>query len=141
MSGGGCFICGGDHFARECPEGGKGKGKKGKSKGDQGCFICGGDHRARDCPEGEREPVKCFNCGGDHFARECPEERREKGKSKGKGKRGDGCFICGGDHLARECPEGDGGKSKGKGKGVCFDFRDKGECKFGDECRFSHSRD
>ena len=37
-----CFICGGDHYARDCPQGGKGSD----------CFICGGDHYARDCPQG-----------------------------------------------------------------------------------------
>mmetsp|Transcript_49961 Transcript_49961/g.125882 ORF Transcript_49961/g.125882 Transcript_49961/m.125882 type:complete len:134 (+) Transcript_49961:96-497(+) len=56
-----------------------------------------------------------------------------KGFGGGKSK---GCFNCGGDHLARDCPEG-GGK-KGGGKGVCYDFQQKGSCRFGDECRFSH---
>uniref|UniRef100_A0A7S2LJT7 CCHC-type domain-containing protein n=1 Tax=Zooxanthella nutricula TaxID=1333877 RepID=A0A7S2LJT7_9DINO len=55
-----CFQCGGDHYARECPE--RGSGGKGGSKG-KGCFNCGGDHLARDCPQG----------GG-------------KGKGKGNGK-------------------------------------------------------
>jgi len=87
---GGCFNCGGPHFARDCPEGGKGKGK-GKSKGPVECFNCGGDHFARDCPEGGKggggkgKSVDCFNCGGNHFARDCPEERKGKGKGKGKG--------------------------------------------------------
>ena len=35
-----------------------------------------------------------------------------------------------------------GGKGKGKdqnkGSGVCFEFRDKGSCQWGDKCRFSH---
>ncbi|CAE8661388.1 unnamed protein product [Polarella glacialis] len=167
FSGKGCFTCGGDHFARDCPEGGggggksKGKGKKGGKS--SGCFTCGGDHLARDCPEGGGggygggesygkgkgggKSVDCFNCGGDHFARDCPEGGKSKGK--GKGKKGGGksvdCFNCGGDHFARDCPDGSGkGKGTGKGKGggggggICFDFRDNGECKFGDECRFSH---
>merc|ERR1711862_572896 len=96
MSGKGCFICGGDHFARECPEGGGKKGSKGKGGG---------------------KSVDCFICGGDHFARDCPESG--KGNSKG-GKKVD-CFICGGDHFARDCPEG--GKGRSKGKGICHDFR------------------
>mmetsp|Transcript_104695 Transcript_104695/g.291473 ORF Transcript_104695/g.291473 Transcript_104695/m.291473 type:complete len:92 (+) Transcript_104695:136-411(+) len=84
----------------------------------------------------------CFNCGGDHLARECP-EGGGYGKKGGKGKGGGskGCFNCGGDHLARECPDGPrkgGGKKGGGGGGICYDFRDKGSCRFGDECRFSH---
>ena len=40
----GCFNCGGNHFARECPKGnGKGKGVV--------CYTCGGQgHRAAQCP-------------------------------------------------------------------------------------------
>eukprot|EP00444_Apocalathium_aciculiferum_P028590 CAMPEP_0183441998 /NCGR_PEP_ID=MMETSP0370-20130417/86638_1 /TAXON_ID=268820 /ORGANISM="Peridinium aciculiferum, Strain PAER-2" /LENGTH=53 /DNA_ID=CAMNT_0025631427 /DNA_START=65 /DNA_END=222 /DNA_ORIENTATION=- len=49
-----CFTCGGDHYARDCPEGGGGKGKRAGGKyggkgGGKGCFNCGGDHLARDC--------------------------------------------------------------------------------------------
>mmetsp|Transcript_75223 Transcript_75223/g.178747 ORF Transcript_75223/g.178747 Transcript_75223/m.178747 type:complete len:132 (-) Transcript_75223:139-534(-) len=127
-----CFNCGGPHYARECPnaeaggfsKGGKSKGKGGggKSKGTMGCFNCGGDHLARDCPEAGR-PFPVYS----------------KGKGGGKSK---GCFNCGGDHLARDCPEPSnkgGGKGKGGGgKSICFDFRDNGTCRFGDECRFSH---
>lgn len=48
---------------------------------------------------------------------------------------------CGGDHLTRECPEVGGGKGGGKhgGVGVCYDFRDNGSCRFGDECSFSRT--
>ncbi|CAJ1461222.1 unnamed protein product [Effrenium voratum] len=112
-----CFNCGGDHFARDCPEGGKGKGKGKKGGKDSGCWNCGGDHIARDCPTGGKiggkgggKNVDCFNCGGPHFARDCPEGGKKGGKGKGKG----------------------------GGKGICYDFRDNGSCKFGDECRFSH---
>ena len=62
----GCFNCGGNHFARECP--------KGNSKGAKGvtCFTCGGrGHRAAQCPshvsaveqeeDGEQEEVGVHN--------------------------------------------------------------------------------
>mmetsp|Transcript_19858 Transcript_19858/g.45235 ORF Transcript_19858/g.45235 Transcript_19858/m.45235 type:complete len:92 (+) Transcript_19858:88-363(+) len=88
--------------------------------------------------------VECFNCGGDHYARDCPTGGGGKGKGKGKGggkvKGSIDCFNCGGNHFARDCPEAPSGKGKGGGGGggICFDFRDKGSCRFGDNCRFSH---
>jgi hypothetical protein len=50
-----CFHCQGfGHYARECPQKGKGKGyPKGKGKGPvEGCFTCGGEHYANVCPNG-----------------------------------------------------------------------------------------
>ena len=62
---------------------------------------------------------------------------RRKGKGGGKGK---GKSEA---HLAQECLEGGkAGKSDGKRgskAGVCYNFRDKGECRFGASCRFSHN--
>ncbi|CAE8693536.1 unnamed protein product, partial [Polarella glacialis] len=59
---GGCFHCGGAHFASDCTAKGKGgssKGSKGKGKdsdADQRCFECGKkDHIARDCPSRQGE--------------------------------------------------------------------------------------
>eukprot|EP00434_Breviolum_minutum_P021724 symbB.v1.2.019175.t1/scaffold1559.1/size111769/8 len=110
-----CFICGGDHYARDCFEGGQGKGKSRKGKHFVECYNCGGAHLARDCPGGKGgkavgKRLECFNCGGNHYARDCPD-----GKGKGKSMKG----------------------SYG-GKSVCCDFRDNGLCRFGDECRFAH---
>ena len=95
---GGCFNCGGDHFARECPHPpnkGKGKGKnpwvtqtawngwypfrgwtKGKGKGDEK----GGKGKGK---------VKGF---------------QGKGPGKGKGPQYGGCYTCGGPHFSRDCP-------------------------------------
>jgi len=47
-----------------------------------------------------------------------------KGKGKGKGKKG------------KDGGKGDGGK--GGFKTVCYEFRDKGTCKYGDNCRYDH---
>ena len=81
--------------------------------------------------------VECFNCGGDHFARECPQGGGKKGGGKGGGKSVE-CFTCGGPHFRRNCPQG-GGTGGGGGGGTCYAFRDKGSCRFGERCRFSHN--
>eukprot|EP01102_Stenamoeba_stenopodia_P002939 TRINITY_DN12876_c0_g1_i1.p1 TRINITY_DN12876_c0_g1~~TRINITY_DN12876_c0_g1_i1.p1 ORF type:complete len:480 (+),score=42.41 TRINITY_DN12876_c0_g1_i1:413-1852(+) len=55
-SGGGCYVCGGRHFARECPNAERygrsrfGGGAHGGSRGGGDCYICGGRHFARECP-------------------------------------------------------------------------------------------
>ena len=56
---GGCFQCGGAHYAANCPKG-KGKGnQKGKGKGGGGGKVGKGGGKAG--PKGG-----CFNCGGAH---------------------------------------------------------------------------
>merc|ERR1712166_499712 len=30
------------------------------------------------------------------------------------------------------------GESKGKGRNMCYEFQRKGECKYGNECKFNH---
>mmetsp|Transcript_98439 Transcript_98439/g.211003 ORF Transcript_98439/g.211003 Transcript_98439/m.211003 type:complete len:221 (+) Transcript_98439:97-759(+) len=71
---------------------------------------------------------------------EPPAKSKGKGKGKapepeeppkGKGKKGKKAPV---DDYDEEPPA----KGKGKGKGICYDFRDNGSCRFGDECRFSH---
>jgi len=67
----------------------------------------------------------CFKCGSsDHWSRECP-----TGGAGGGGGRGFGGGRGGG--------RGDGGRGGGGG-GACYAFQ-KGSCKFGDSCRFSHA--
>ena len=85
----GCYNCGGQHFARECPHTQKGKGK-GKAVE---CYTCGGNHLARHCDGGWQQgkgkgPQQfegyCWKCGKyGHDGSDC---WSSKGKDKGKGK-------------------------------------------------------
>eukprot|EP00397_Hematodinium_sp_SG-2012_P021604 GEMP01022330.1.p1 GENE.GEMP01022330.1~~GEMP01022330.1.p1 ORF type:complete len:252 (+),score=38.11 GEMP01022330.1:157-912(+) len=79
----------------------------------------------------------CFNCGlFGHFLRECP---LIASASPAKRRRCDDnkCFTCGGyGHQARDCPADK--HITTNCKGVCFDFREKHHCRFGDLCKYSH---
>ena len=73
---GGCFKCGGPHYAANCPctfAGGKGKGKDWSpphmQQGQQGSWMgkgAGAKGKGKSAPKGG-----CFKCGGPHYAADC----------------------------------------------------------------------
>ena len=75
----GCFTCGGDHFARDCPNSGKGGyggGKGGYAADDKICYSCGKPgHIAVNCRSSGKNGWKGNTYGG-----------KDGGKGWGKGK-------------------------------------------------------
>lgn len=74
-------------------------------------------------------------------------------RDAGNCKYGDKCrFLHGDDDVrpattpavrtrAPRAPRADAEVRAPKPRGVCYDFRDAGDCKFGDKCRFAHGED
>ena len=78
---GGCWVCGGTHYADNCPQRGAGKGEGGSGKGDVGKGGSGKGY-GKGGPKGG-----CWVCGGTHYATECPQKIQEKdGKAKARAK-------------------------------------------------------
>jgi len=96
------------------------------SGGSRGGGVCFQFRDTGDCSFGDR----CrFNHGDDGGS-----GGRDNGRSGGYN---DGGSRSGG----RDYNDGgsrSGGRDDGGSKGVCYDFRDNGNCRFGDRCRFSH---
>ena len=94
-----CFICHGNHFARDCPNKHlKGqKGQKGKGKGNEG--------KAKGDGKGAKGDGKCANPARSVYEFDIAAYWKGKGKGDAKGAKGDGKAQKGND-------------AKGKGKGV-----------------------
>eukprot|EP00976_Prorocentrum_cordatum_P100084 1192089-Prorocentrum_minimum.AAC.2 len=92
------------------------------------CKECQAAKKAR---FGEESPAGRGGRGGGRGGRDGGRGRGGRGGDAGGG---GGCFKCGeAGHFSRECPTGGGGS------GPCFSFKNNGNCKFGDTCKFSHS--
>ena len=90
---GSCWVCGGPHFAHECPQNGKGaKGGKGGTKG-----AGRGESANKGKGKGKtRAPMfgSCWTCGGAHFQADCPQGEQKGAQNKGGGKsKGKGKFV------------------------------------------------
>eukprot|EP00403_Amphidinium_massartii_P016804 CAMPEP_0178427836 /NCGR_PEP_ID=MMETSP0689_2-20121128/29953_1 /TAXON_ID=160604 /ORGANISM="Amphidinium massartii, Strain CS-259" /LENGTH=878 /DNA_ID=CAMNT_0020049561 /DNA_START=56 /DNA_END=2693 /DNA_ORIENTATION=- len=80
--GSGCYTCGGDHLARDCPT----QHEDIEEEAVQPHLLVGASgpcHETKKKMRGRK--FACFNCGGPHHARDCPEGNRDDAKQLGEG--------------------------------------------------------
>jgi hypothetical protein len=104
----------------------------------------------------ENKPTRCQDCkqlkkrerndkdrrSGDRFGRDDRrsgdrygrEDRYARGDRDDRRDRPRGCFNCGKDgHMSRDCEE-----PRRERDNSCRQFKQYGECRYGNECRFTH---
>jgi len=63
----------------------------------------------------------------------------DRGGNRGYNEGGYGGYNDGGNRGGNSYG-GDNRGNSGGGQGICYSFRDSGECRFGDRCRFNHGQ-
>ena len=86
QKGGGCWVCGGPHYSRDCPKKGKGKGKDGKGKGKskgKDAWKGKGKGKSKDGGKGKGKGKFCTHCNKPGHTRENCWKLNDVGKGVG----------------------------------------------------------
>jgi len=112
-----------------------------RDQGDRD-FLNNGEKVTYDLEEDERSNrMRAVNVVGDGSG-EPPEPRESRGYNNNYSRRDNSGYNSrrGGRSRGGFGNRGAGFRDRNSGGGVCFQWRDYGNCRFGDDCKFSHEQ-